>query len=257
MLQSCNRVQHLQLHVERQTRGKALNIHLVRPKTAWLDEELMAGLVRKAVDLRFDRRAVARADGFDHAVEKRAAVMIGADDLMRMLIGVGQIADGAVFRRRLGAEGEGRRMLVARLKLHAGKVDAPADDARRRAGLEAAQPQAHLPQAVGQTDGGLHPVRAGGNGAVADDDARIEIGARRNHDRAHAVDRAEARRYGADRAVFVKSDLCHHGLHQLKALLPLQRVLHVLLVFPAVGLRAQRVDGGAFAAVEHPVLDAG
>ena len=147
-------------------------------------------------------------------------------------------------------------MLVARLKLHAGKVDAPAVDARRRAGLEAAQPQAHLPQAVGQTDGGLHPVRAGGNGAVTDDDTRIEIGARGDHHGAHAVDRAEARRYGADRAALVEADLRDHGLHQLKALLPLQRVLHVLLVFPAVGLRAQRVDGGAFAAVEHPVLDA-
>ena len=34
-------------------------------------------------------------------------------------------------------------------------------------------------------------------------------------------------------------------------------MLHDLLVFPPVGLGTERVDGGAFAPVEQPVLDAG
>ena len=57
-------------------------------------------------------------------------------------------------------------------------------------------------------------------------------------------------------AVPVQPDLRDCGLHQLQMRLPLQRVLHILLIFPAVGLCAQRVHGGAFSAVEHPVLDA-
>ena len=33
-------------------------------------------------------------------------------------------------------------------------------------------------------------------------------------------------------------------------------MLHVFLVFPAVGLCPEGVDGGAFALIQHPVLDA-
>ena len=47
-----------------------------------------------------------------------------------------------------------------------------------------------------------------------------------------------------------------HGLLQVQVGLPLQGALHVLLVLPAVGLGAERVDGRTLAPVEHPVLDA-
>ena len=40
-------------------------------------------------------------------------------------------------------------------------------------------------------------------------------------------------------------------------LLPLQRVLHHLLVLPAICLGPQGVDGRPLSPVEHPVLDAG
>ena len=40
-------------------------------------------------------------------------------------------------------------------------------------------------------------------------------------------------------------------------LLPLQRVLHHLLVLPAIRLGPQGVDGRPLPPVEHPVLDAG
>ena len=45
-------------------------------------------------------------------------------------------------------------------------------------------------------------------------------------------------------------------LMQHEIFLRLQRLLHDFLIAPPVGLHAQRVDGGAFAAVEHPELDA-
>ena len=45
-------------------------------------------------------------------------------------------------------------------------------------------------------------------------------------------------------------------LMQHEIFLRLQRLLHDLLIAPPVGLYAQGVDGGAFAAVEHPELNA-
>ncbi len=47
-----------------------------------------------------------------------------------------------------------------------------------------------------------------------------------------------------------------HGLLEIQMLLPLEHALHILLIAPPVGLRAQRVDGGTLAEVQHPVLDA-
>lgn len=52
-----------------------------------------------------------------------------------------------------------------------------------------------------------------------------------------------------------KADGYDHDLLEIQVFLPFQRALHVLLVFSAVGLRAQRVNRRAFAEVEHPVLD--
>ena len=46
-------------------------------------------------------------------------------------------------------------------------------------------------------------------------------------------------------------------LPQQQIFLRFKRVLHHALIAPPVGLRAQRPDGGALAAVEHAVLDAG
>ena len=70
------------------------------------------------------------------------------------------------------------------------------------------------------------------------------------------IHRAGAQHHGADVSVLA-ADLRYLRLPQRQVLLLLQRVLHHLLVAPAVGLRPQRPHGGAFGAVEHPVLDAG
>ncbi len=47
------------------------------------------------------------------------------------------------------------------------------------------------------------------------------------------------------------------GLDEPQALLPLERMLHVLLILPPVGLRAQGVHRRPLSEVQHPVLDAG
>ena len=76
-------------------------------------------------------------------------------------VGIGQVAHGAVFRcvRRLKAEGEG--IVIPRLQLHFGKVDAAAVDARRRPRLEAPQPQPQPRKRIRKRSGGVHPVGAG------------------------------------------------------------------------------------------------
>jgi hypothetical protein len=51
-----------QLHIERQAGGNAVGVEFVGLQAFGLDEDLVRILVGEAVDLVFDRRAVARAD---------------------------------------------------------------------------------------------------------------------------------------------------------------------------------------------------
>ena len=48
----------------------------------------------------------------------------------------------------------------------------------------------------------------------------------------------------------------HHRLLEVQVFLPLEGAFHVLLIFPPVGLCAQRVHRRALSEVQHPVLDA-
>ena len=255
MLEPRDRVQHVELHILRQAGRQTLDIHLVRVQPAGLDEQLVPGLIRKAVDLRLDRRAVARADGLDHAVEQRRPVVVGLDDRVGLFVRIGQVADRFVFRRLLRGKRERDGRLVARLQLHLRHVDRAAVDARRRAGLEPAHTQAKRRKLLRKTDARLHAVRAGGIGAVAGDDAGIQIRAGGNDAGTHLIHRAEARDDGGDLPVR-QPEGGDHGLFEVQILLPLERALHILLIPPAVRLRAQGVDGRALAQVQHPVLDA-
>ena len=88
LLQAANRAHQLQLHVERQAGRDAVGVDLVGGQPLGLEEDLVAGLAGEAVDLVLDRRAVARADAFDHAGEHRRAVEAAADDLVRARVGV-------------------------------------------------------------------------------------------------------------------------------------------------------------------------
>jgi len=47
-----------------------------------------------------------------------------------------------------------------------------------------------------------------------------------------------------------------HGLLEIKMRLLFERPLHILLIAPAVSLRAEGMDGGALAEIQHAVLDA-
>ena len=174
---------------------------------------------------------------------------------MGLFVRIGQPADGLIFRRRPGREGERLGIVVAGLQLHAAEIDAARVDARGRAGLEAAQAQAERGKALGQLRRGPHPVRSGGDRAVADDDAAVKIRPGGHDAGLDAVLRAELRDHAAERAV-LGQQLRDGCLLQLKARLALEQLLHMLLIAAAVGLRAQGVHGRALAPVEHPILDA-
>ena len=193
---------------------------------------------------------------FDHAGKKRRAVQVGADDGVGGRIGVGQIAHRLVFRRRGRLEGEGHGLRVPRLELHFGIIHAPGVDSGRRAGFKAAQAHPQRPQAVRQGQRGREAVRAGGARHVPHDGAPAQIGARGHHHGAHPVYRPVAGAHGAHRAV-LGVDVGDLRLLEAQVFLPLQGVLHDLLIPPAVGLGPQGPHRRALAPVERAVLDAG
>ena len=124
-LEPGDRTHQRQLHVERQAGRDAVRIDLVRRQAFGLDEDLVRGLVGEAVHLVFDRRAIARPDAFDHACEHRRAIATGADDLVRALVGRGDVT--AHLARMIAAPAEvreHRHRLVARLNCESRVVDA-------------------------------------------------------------------------------------------------------------------------------------
>ena len=174
---------------------------------------------------------------------------------MGFLVGVGQVAHGGVGDLVGGAEGEGLRGVVSRLELHFGKVDAPAVHPGRRSGFEPAKAQAQGPQVIRQAHRGVHAVGTRGDDALACDDGGVQVGSRGDDDGFGGILRPQLGENPGDGAVF-HQDFHDLGLLQLQIFLELQGVLHILLIGPAVGLGPEGVDGGPFAPVQHPVLDA-
>ena len=182
-------------------------------------------------------------------------MQIRLDDLVSLFVGIGQVAHGAVFHLSLRAEGERFGTVVTRLQFHLGKVNAAAVDTGRCTGLEAAQGQTQLSQGIGKTQRRVHSVRSGGKDGLTGDHSTVQIGACGNDHGLCRINTAQTGDNTGNAAVF-RQDIRDLRLLQLQTLLQLQRMLHMLLIFAAVGLRPQRVDGRSFTPVEHPVLDA-
>src|SRR5690606_5821310 len=124
------------LHIEGQTGRDADRIDLARREPFRLDEDLMRGRVGEAMYLVLDRRAITRPDAFDRTREHRRTIAAGANDLVRALVGRGDVADDLPRMLAAAAEvREHRRRLIAGLHLQALVVDRAAVDARRRTGL--------------------------------------------------------------------------------------------------------------------------
>ena len=108
---------------------------------------------------------------------------------------------------------------------------------------------------IRKRSGGVHPVGAGVFDTLAHDRPPVQIRPRADHGGPHAVDRARAQDNLRDVPV-LGAQVDDLRLPQLQVRRLFERVLHDLLIEPPVGLRAQRPDRRALAAVEHPVLDA-
>ena len=194
-------MQHLHLHLLRHGAGKALDIELLRVQAHGLDEELVALLFGEGHHLGLDARAVARPCAGDAARIERRAVEVRADDVVRALVGVGEVAARAVHGRVRGGVGEALRLGVALLQLHAREVHAAGVHARRGARFEAPQRKPHLRQPPGEGDAGRQPVRPGVRLRLAGEGAAAQVGARADDGRAAAPARAVARHDRLHRAV--------------------------------------------------------
>ena len=174
---------------------------------------------------------------------------------MRFFVCIGQITDRLVFRRCFGRKREGNRVLIAGLQFHLRHINRAAVHARRRAGLEPAHPKAERSQLLRKADTGLHAIRAGGIGTVAGDDTRVQIGSGSDHAGFDGIDSAETCDDSGYMAVR-QAKFRDHGLLEIKMRLLFERPLHILLIAPAVSLRAEGMDSGALAEIQHAVLDA-
>ncbi|MCY1187188.1 hypothetical protein D9M73_281400 [compost metagenome] len=104
----------------------------------WLDEDLMAFLVGKAMDLVFDRRAVARADTFDDTGVHRRTVEVRRDDFMGAGVGVGNPATDLTGMLLLGThERHHRDRRIARLLGHYREIHRAPIDTRWGTGFQA------------------------------------------------------------------------------------------------------------------------
>ena len=217
----------------------------------------MRFLRREAVDLVFDRRAVARADALDHARVHRAAVEAVADDLVRLRIRVRDPARQLlrVHGRVAHIRKHRHRIEVARLFRHDGKVDAAAVDARRRARFKAALRQFQFLQARRQRDCRRIARAAGRVILQADVDLTVEESTRRQHDGARAEAQADLRD-GTDDTVALDHQVIDGLLEQPQVRLVFQARTDRLLVQHAVGLGAGGAHGRALRGVQDAELDA-
>ena len=137
-----NTAHDLQLHVEWQRCGNAVRIQLMGGQAFRLNEHLMAVFVGKTMNLVFDRRAVTRADTFDHARIHRRTIQVGGNDLVRTGVGVGNPATDLTRMLLLATEERHQRdRRIARLFGHQREIHRTPINARRSAGFQPSNPQ--------------------------------------------------------------------------------------------------------------------
>ena len=258
VLEARYRLEEGELHIHRHARAHALHVDFIRVQALRLKEELMAVLVGEAQDLCLDGRAVARADALDDAVGHRRAVHVVAQDLVRRLIRIGQPARHLLARLFIAHEREVARLLIARLDLHLIVVERARIDAGRRARLEAHEADARRLERIRELHRRALPVRAAAVSVLADDDAALEIRARRHDDGRREVDLPRLDEDAAHSLLVLgEQQVRDEDLLDIEVLCLLARLLHRELVELLVRLRAQRMDGRALARVEHAELYAG
>ena len=216
----------------------------------------MALLVGEAHHLVLDRGAVARAGAVNRALVHGRPVQVLADDAMRLGGGVGQVAARGIFEGFIGQEGKGHDRLVALLRLHLRKIDRAAVHAGGGAGLKPSHLEAQVDERLGERAGADQSLRAARPGAVADDDAALQVHAAAQHNRA-ARDRLVGRGHNPRHAAVFGQYARGLALAKGQVRLIFHGAAHAGLVGGLVGLGAQRVYRRPLAGVEHAGLQKG
>ena len=254
-------VDKIQLYVERQTGGDAVRVEFVAVQTFRLNKHLMAGFISEAGDFIFNRRAVTRADPFDHTGIHRRAIEVIADNLVGTLIGVGNVAVHLlrVFVHRTH-KGHHRQRRIARLHLHHREVDTTRIDTRRRTGFQAANVKRHFAQTFGQRN--RRRITGTATAVVfhtdVDKSAKECTGGQHHRGRVnthigvghHATD-------GGANAVALGNQVVTGGLEDIQIGLVFHNMTDRRAVQRTVGLSAGCTYRRAFAAVKNAELDTG
>lgn len=221
-----------------------------------LDEHLVAVLVGEAMDLVLDRRAVARANTFDHPGVHRRAVEVGGDDLVSTRVGMGDPATDLLgLMLTLAEEGHQRRGCITRLLGHHREIHGTTVDAWRRAGLQATDAQWQLTQAMRQSDGGRITGTAAGVVLQTNVDKSAEESACGQNHGIRVEPEAHLGDHALDLSVF-HNQVISSLLKNPQVGLVFQNFAYRSLVQHAVGLRTCGANGWALAAVEDTELDA-
>ena len=293
-LEAGDGMDHVQLHLERQTVRSAVGIDFRHSPALRLDEDVVVGMRRELDHLVLDGRTVADAGTFDEAAVQGRIRQVRLDDLDRPGIRMGQPARDLVGARDPGRErrqrdcstwnirrlagrrtgpgpglfhvehpgggpaapAEKRRRLFAGLDQHLIVVDAVLVQPRRRAGLEAFHPEAQILQLEAQAVFGRLVEASAADDGLADVDFAAQEGSGGQHDG-----------FGGQKARFLAKNARNpvvfdlHGLDLVgdegQVVLGLQDGVHAGGIGRLVALDPVSADGGAFAAIEHPELDSG
>ncbi len=221
-----------------------------------LDEHLVAFLVGEAVDLVLDRRAVARADTFDHTRVHRRTVEVRGDDLVGARICVGNPA-AHLARVHLGIahEGHHRNRRIAWLLGHHREVHRTAVDTRRSTGFQAADAQRQFTHAVGQGDRRWIAGATAGMVLQTNVDKAAEEGTGGQYHRFGEETQAHLGHHAFD-LVLLDDQVVAGLLEYPQVRLVFQDFTHHCLVDSAVGLCTGGAYGRALAVVQNAELDA-
>ena len=259
---TCHRAHQVVLDVKRQAGRDAVGVDLVRGQAFRLQENLVAVLVGKAVDLVFHAGAIARAHALDLAHEHRAAVKAGTDDVVGAFVGMGDPARHLTRvhvhpaheaeHRHHRAHATGRA--IAGLLQALGKINRAAVNPGRGSGLQSALRQLQFLQPRTQRYRRWVSGTARRIVVQAHMDLAVEESPRRQHHRLGAELDTHLG-HGTDHAVTLHHQVIDRLLEQPQIGLVLQHAADGRLVQNAVGLRTGGAHGRALAGIENAKLD--
>ena len=217
----------------------------------------MGILVREAVDLVFDGRAIAWPRTFDDAGEERRTIQRLTDDLVRARVGVRDPA--RQLARMLVCTPDERehrhRIQITRLDAQPAVIDGLAVDTRRRASLETPLRQGQFPKAGCQRLGRRIGCAPGLIIIQPYMHLAIQEGARGEHDGLRPEPDAQLGD-DAHHPVAFQQQVIHRLLEEGQIGLILQRLPNGLAIQDTVCLGARGSNRGAFTGIEDPELDA-